>query len=146
MAFTTPTPADFKSRFDRDFAFAVDQTDVTKVRDKDLNTAIGQAGLNFNPGLFAAQAGFAEAYLLLTAHFLCVNLLASSQGLGGAGEWLVNQKAVGNVSASFDVPERIKRSPFLAALSKTSYGMTYLQIITPLLVGNVLGVCRNASP
>lgn len=146
MAFTAPTVADFKSRFDRDFAYSADQSDVTKVRDKDINTAFGQAGLNFNPGLFAAQAGYAEAFLLLTAHFLCTNLLASSQGLGGAGEWLVNQKAVGNVSASFDIPDRIKRSPFLSAISKTSYGMTYLNVITPLLVGNVAGLCRQASP
>lgn len=145
MPFTNPTVADFKSRFDRDFLYSIDQTDVKGVRDKDINLAYTQTGLNFNPGLFAAQDGFQEAFLLLSAHFLCTNLLNSSQGLGGQGEWLINQKAVGNVSASFTIPDRIAKSPFLSAIAKTSYGMTYLNIISPLLVGNMMGLCGRTS-
>jgi hypothetical protein len=137
VAYTQPTIANFKTRFDRDFAYAVDQTDMAKVRDADITIGLTQASANFNPNLFASQAVFTEAFLLLTAHFLCVNLLASSQGLGGSAQWLTSSKAVGNVSESFAVPERILHSPFLAALSKTVYGMTYLTIISPLLVGNV---------
>lgn len=137
MAYTQPTIANFKTRFDRDFAYAVDQTDMAKVRDADITIGLTQASANFNQNLFASQAVFTEAFLLLTAHFLCVNLLASSQGLGGSAQWLTNTKAVGNVSESFSVPERILHSPFLAAISKTLYGMTYLTIISPLLVGNV---------
>ena len=137
MSYTPPTVADFKDRFDRDFAFSADQADMTRVRDRDITTASTQAVANFNVALFASQSIYTEAFLLLTAHFLCVNLLAATQGLGGTSQWLVNSKAVGNVSESFAIPERITRSPFLAGLSKTLYGATYLSIIMPLLVGNV---------
>lgn len=137
MSYTALTIAAFKTRFDRDFAYAVDQTDKSKVRDADITIAFTQAAANFNEALFANQATFSEAFALLSAHFLCVNLLASTQGLGGSAQWLTNAKAVGNVSESFSIPERIMRSPFLSALSKTLYGMNYLSIITPLLVGNV---------
>lgn len=144
MAYTQPTVADFKSRFDRDFFYATDQTDRTKVRDKDITLAYGQAAVNFNEGLWENQGVFSEASMLLAAHYLCTNLLASSQGIRGAGEWLANSKAVGNVSAAFSIPQRILDDPFLAQLSRTTYGCTYLSIIAVRLVGNVIGVFRQA--
>lgn len=146
MSFTPPTLADFKSRFDRDFAYSADQSDMTKVRDKDITTAFTNAAANFNENLFANQATYAEAFLLLTAHFLCKNILASTQGLGGAGQWLTNTKAIGPLSEGFTIPDRIAKSPFLAALSKTAYGFAYLEQITPLLIGNVVGIRREVSP
>lgn len=146
MPYIVPTSVAFKDRFDRDFAFSTDQTDMTKVRDKDINTAFTQAGANFNEALFASQATYQEAFLQLTAHFLTTNMLAASQGLGGSFQWLTNSKAVGNVSESFAVPERISRSPWLASLSKTLYGSTYLSLILPLLVGNVGMVAGDTTP
>lgn len=147
MAYTAPTVANFKSRFDRDFAFCgSDQTDFTKVRDVDVERALALAKANFNDGLWADQATFSEARLLLAAHFLCQNLLASTQGLGGSYQWLTNSKAVGPLNESFQIPDRILRSPFLAAISKTLYGALYLEMLSPLLVGNVVVVCGRATP
>ena len=146
MSYTAPTLADFKSRFDRDFGFAQDQTDMTLVRDKDITTAFTQANANFNIALFANQGTYSEALLLLAAHYLTTNLLASSQGLAGTAQWLTNSKAVGNVSEGFSIPERILRSPILSIYSRTLYGMTYLSIIAPLLVGNVRLVCGATTP
>ena len=146
MSYVPPTLADFKARFDRDFAFASDQTDKSMVRDADITIAFTQAAANFNVGLFANQATYAEASLLLTAHYLCQNLLASSQGLAGSAQWLTNSKAVGNVSEGFSIPERILRSPILSIYSRTLYGMTYLSIIAPLLVGNVQLVRGDTTP
>lgn len=143
---TPPTVDDFKDRFDRDFGFAEDQTDMTRVRDVDVERALVQAGVNFNDALWASQETFLEARLLLAAHFLCQNLLASTQGLGGSAQWLTNSKAVGPLTESFSIPERILRSPFLAAISKTLYGSLYLQLLTPLLVGNVAVVCGRSTP
>lgn len=138
MSYVAPTVADFKERFDRDFQFASDQTDLTKVRDIDVTRAFTSAGANFNVGLFPNQAIYSEAFLLLSAHYLCVNILASTQGLGGQATWLTNSKAVGSVSEGISVPDRILRSPTLSIYSRTMYGMTYLSIIAPLLVGNVV--------
>lgn len=146
MSYTPVTVADFKARFDRDFAFAVDQTDKAKVRDVDITRAVTQVAANFNESLWATQETYSEAYLLVTAHYLCTNLLASSQGLGGSAQWLTNSKAVGNVQESFAIPERIVRSPFLAGYSKTIYGMTYLSMILPLLTGNVVGIHGDTTP
>ena len=146
MSYTQPAVTDFKSRFDRDFGYAADQSDMTLVRDKDINTAFGQTVANFNAGLFPSQALYTEAFLLLSAHYLCMNLLASSQGLAGSAQWLTNSKAVGNVSEGFAIPERIMRSPFLSIYSRTLYGMNYLSIIAPLLVGNVGLVCGDTTP
>lgn len=146
MSYTPPTVADFKSRFDRDFAYSAAESDLTKVRVKDINTAFVQAAANFNEALFASQATYAESFLLLSAHFLVVNITASSQGLGGASQWTTQSKGAGNLQESFAIPPRIMRSPFLSQLSKTTYGMTYLQIILPLLSGNVGIVAGCTTP
>jgi hypothetical protein len=146
VSYTPPTVADFKSRFDRDFAYSATEGDLTKVRVKDIDLAFVQAAANFNEALFASQATYQESFLLLSAHFLVVNITASSQGHGGGSQWTTQSKSVGNVEESFAIPPRIARSPFLSQLSKTSYGMTYLQIILPLLCGNVALVAGDTTP
>ncbi len=145
MAYTPPTVADFKARFDRDFAFAADQTDMERVRDTDVTRGITSASVNFNENLWESQAIYAEAYLLLSAHYLVTNLLNSSQGLGSQANWLTNSKAVMNMSESFAIPDRIAKSPILAVYSKTGYGMTYLSLIMPRLVGNVALLQGNTT-
>lgn len=146
MAYVQPTSVEFKARFDRDFAFPADQTDMTKVRDVDINRGLLQASTNFNVALWESQAIYEEAFLLLAAHYLCQNLLASSQGLGGSAAWLTNSKAIGNMSESFAIPERITKSPILAIYSKTLYGMEYLSMIMPRLTGNVALVKGDTTP
>lgn len=140
MPFTPVTVADFKSRFDRDFAFASDQSDKSKVRDVDVTRGLTSAGMNFNEALWPTQATFAEAYLLLAAHFLCVNILNSSQGLGSQSTWLLSQKHVGSMSSSAAIPDSVKEDPFLARMATTGYGAEYLGVLAPLLVGGVTTV------
>lgn len=146
MAYTAPTVAEFKARFDRDFAFAVDQTDMERVRDTDITRGLNSAAVNFNGGLWETQAIYAEALLLLAAHYLVTNLLNSSQGLGSQATWLTNSKAIGNMSESFAIPDRIARSATLGIYSKTGYGMEYLSLIMPRLVGNVALVRGDTTP
>ena len=143
MPYVPPTVADFKARFRRDFPFTGDQTDLTKVDDQDVTLALGQALINWNDGMWETQAVYSEANLLLSAHFLCQNLLASSQGVRGQGEWLANSKAVGNLSVNFSIPQSILDDPFLANLSKTTYGCQYLGLIAPRIIGNMFAVYRQ---
>lgn len=145
MAYTPPTVAEFKARFDRDFAFSADQSDMERVRDTDITRGLTSASVNFNEGLWESQTIYAEAYLLLAAHYLVTNLLNSSQGLGSQANWLTNSKAVLNMSESFAIPDRIARSPILAIYSKTGYGMSYLSLIMLRLVGNVGLVQGNTT-
>lgn len=146
MAFTPITVTQFKSRFDRDFAFASDQTDKSKVRDVDITRGLNSAGMNFNEALWPTQATFVEAYLLLAAHFLCVNILNSSQGLGSQSTWLLNQKHVGSMSGSYAIPDSVKDDPFLSRMATTGYGAEYLGVLAPLLVGNVATVAGFTHP
>lgn len=132
MAFVNPTVADFQNYFTRDFPYGV--TDDT-VMDSDIVRALNDASVNFNPCLFGYQNVYTTAYLLLAAHFLVMNLRASSQGISGKYTWLLNSKSAGSVSAGMTIPDRILENPELAMLSQTNYGAQYLFMILPQLAG-----------
>ncbi len=144
MAFTDPTVADFKVYFVRDFPYG---TDISKnVLDQDIQSAINDVGFNFNSGLFATQSNYSTGFLLLAAHFLVINLRASSQGIAGQYSWLEGSKSVGSVSESFNIPQRILDNPEFAMLSKTFYGAKYLFLILPLLTGNIFITHGRTTP
>ncbi len=95
--------------------------------------------------LFGKQADFNYAANLLAAHYLCTNIFASSQGLGGAAEWLTASKTAGDVSQTFNIPERMMKSPYFALLSKTTYGAQYLSIVAVKAVANVRVVAGGGT-
>lgn len=123
-----------------------DDTDLNFVTDGDISGAILDAQYNTNQGLFGTQAQWSRAYCYLAAHMLVTKLMAAGQGLASQYNWLTTSKGVGDVSESFQIPEQIAKNPFLAALSKTTYGAMYLTIIAPLLVGNMFVVRRQTLP
>lgn len=125
---------------------AGDNTDLTRVTDDDINGALQDAAYNVNEALFDTQANWARAFLYLTAHNLIERLLAAGEGMRSRYNWLTTAKAVGDVSESFEIPDIIKQNPFLASISKTRYGARYLEIITPLLVGNMRTNFRVTPP
>lgn len=131
----------------------VDVTDLNYVQDQDVNKAITQTMVNFNQGLWGNpgnpedQAVFNAAFLAKAAHFLCLNLKASTQGLRGrGGEWLRNAFAVGDISSNYTIQETIGRSKILAPLMETTYGCLYLQMVSPRLVANVRSVIGWTKP
>ena len=151
MSFTIPTVADFKQMFQRDFPYAVtayggDATDLEKVTDTDIAGAIQDAQFNVNPGLFPDQPSFTRAFLYLAAHQLVEKILMAAAGVQSQYSWLTAAKGAGGVTESFVIPEKVKEDPFLAHFSKTRYGAMYLQIVSPLLVGNVGSVFRATLP
>lgn len=138
--FTIPTIADFKNMFFRDFPYGGNDVDLSTVQDQDIAQAINDAGINFNEALFSDQSSFNTGYLLLTAHFMVMNLRASSQGISGQYSWLQSSKGVGSVSEAFAIPDRILENPELAMLSKTQYGAKFLFLILPQLTGQIFTV------
>jgi hypothetical protein len=115
-----------------------DNTDNEKVTDYDLARAFNAAeGFNASPSFFSTQSAYTYANNLLAAHYLCENLQASGVGLGGKAEWLTQSKTVGNVSEAYAIPDRVLKSPFLAKLSKTTYGAQFLELVSPQLIGNI---------
>ena len=151
MAYALPVAADFRSQFARDFPFAPAGTapagaTLDKVYDSDINLAFLAAKRNFNQDLFSDQETFSYCFLLLSAHYLVTTLRASGQGINGQGEWFVQQKSAGSLSTTFAIPERILKNPTLGLLSKTSYGAQYLELMLPLLVGNMTTVFGPTKP
>ena len=134
MAFTTPSVSDFKSYFTRDFPYGTQQNTVL---DSDITKAIAEAAFNFNSSFFPTQSAYSLGFMYLAAHYLVMDLRASSQGISGNFSWLTNNKSVGSVSESFAIPESLMKSPTLAHFSKTYYGAKYLSLIYPRMIGNV---------
>jgi hypothetical protein len=144
-----PTLDSFKTQFFRDFAFSVppsslglsgggdDPADDSKVLDVDITMAQKKALMSYNEALFTTAEQQEITFNLLTAHFLVVALQAASQGLGGAGFWLVKQKTVGELKETYETPDFIAKNPTLAQFSRTMYGCEYLTQLTPRLRGNV---------
>lgn len=135
-----PSVDDFKSYFVRDFPYAADDEGLEFVQDSDINKALNKTGFMLSEALASSQELYTFLYLTLSAHNMVMDLRNSSQGVASQDSWLHSGKAAGNVNESFSIPERILANPELALLSRTGYGMDYLQMILPSLVGQVFWV------
>ena len=143
MAVTPPVDAArFKDEFDRDFQYG---SGLDKVRDKDINRALTEANALFNAALWATDEELQSAYLYLSAHFLVMNLQVAgglrkkgkSLGAKNRGGGVIQSKSVGQVSVNFTVPDFVTNDATLSQLLRTDYGMKYVQLLAPRLVGNV---------
>lgn len=143
MAFDIPDATAFKAYFTRDFPYG---STADTVQDSDIDKAIGQASFSLNESLVGTQAEFDIVFLLLTAHYLVVDLRMSSQGIQGQYEWLVSSKSVGSVSVGLSIPDRIMKQPAFAMLSKTPYGAKYLELLLPRLAGQILAISGRTQP
>lgn len=142
--YSNPTIDDFKNYFTRDFPYGTDPQ--TSVLDADIGKAFGQTNFAINPALFSSQENYTLGYLWLSAHWLVVDLRASSQGISGQFNWLETNKSVGSVSEGFSIPQRILDNPRFAMLSKTNYGAKYLELLLPALAGQVFIACGRTKP
>ncbi len=138
MAFNNPTVQQFKDFFVRDFPYGTDPQ--TSILDQDIANAFQETQVNFNPALFENQNTYSLGYLLLSAHFLVLNIRSSSQGISGQYSWNQSSKSVGSVSEAFSIPQRILDNPEFAMLSKTNYGARFLAMILPQLSGQIFSV------
>lgn len=151
MDLNTITPVDFKAQFVRDFPYAIDgtspQINPDYVYDSDITRAFAEAQIVFNQGLFGSDAQIKLAYLYVTAHYLVLDLRAAQAGISGAGGLFpVSSRSVGNVSESYAVPDAYTNDPNLAIYAQTNYGMKYLSMVLPKLVGNMVGVFGGTTP
>lgn len=143
MAFIVPSTSDFKTYFTRDFPYG---TTNNTVLDSDITKAIAEAGFNFNESLFDNQSQFTLGYLYLTAHYLVMDLRASTQGIAGDFPWLNNSKSVGSVSEGISIPEFMLKNPMLSHFGKTYYGVKYLSLVFPKIIGPVYATPGGTQP
>lgn len=144
MAYSNPSVADFKAFFTRDFPYGTDPN--TSVLDADIAKSFQFTNINMNQGLFGDQGSYNVGYFLLSAHYLVMNLRASSQGVNGQFSFLDQSKGVGSVNTSFAIPQRILDNPYWSVLAKTNYGMEFLQLILPQLAGQIYSVVGSTRP
>lgn len=146
MAYTNPVTSDFKAYFVRDFPYGGTSGDLSTVQDVDIQNAIADAGAFINQGLFPGQAPYNVGFLNLAAHFMVMSLRASSQGIAGQYNWLQSSKGAGPVSESFSIPQWILDNPMWSTLTKTNYGLKFLFLIMPNLVGVSYTLYGPANP
>lgn len=144
MAYTNPSVSDFKSYFNRDFPYGTDID--TSVTDGDITKAMEQTFITINQAFFNSQQAYNVGYYLLSAHNLVMNLRASSQGINGQASWLQQSHGAGSVNESFAIPQQILNNPLYSILTKTNYGMQYLNMVLPYLTGVVGWVPGRTLP
>lgn len=133
MSYENPSVAQFKEFFSRDFPYGTDP--ATSILDSDITKAMLFTNMTINQNLFCDQPSYNIGYELLTAHYLVMNLRASSQGINGQFSFLEQSKNVAQVAQSFAIPQRILDNPDWAMFMKTNYGAQYMQLILPQLCG-----------
>jgi hypothetical protein len=137
---TDITIQDFKDHFVRDFKYASNNPNGCPndyVTDADLTKAFNEALANFNDGLFDDDTTRKVSFLLLAAHYLAWDLQSASQGAASTGIFPVVSRTVGSVSETYNVPLWLQHDPVLSAYATTRYGLKYIAIIKPLLIGGV---------
>ncbi len=143
-----PSVSDFKAQFTREFLYG---TSLAQVQDNDIQRAINEASIPFNPGLWDGTTPLGSTtelnivYLYLAAHFLTLNIQGAGglssinrgRGVKSSGGGTIQSKSVGSVSVTYVIPEDIQNSPILGQFMRTDFGQKYLTLLTPRLVGNV---------
>ena len=114
------------------------------VLDADIQKAFDETKINFNQALFSTDAEIQLAFLYVSAHFLVLDLRRSSQGINSTGDYTAQSQSVGNVSETKHIPEKILNNPIFQLYTTTSYGMKYLNLVMPRLIGRVNSV-RGAT-
>lgn len=144
LAFNNPSVADFQSQFVRDFPYGTDPN--VSVLDSDITYAFIMTNVNINSALFSNQGSYSLGYNLMSAHYLVMNLRASSQGINGQYNFLQASKGVGSVNEAFSIPPRITENPYWAMLTKTNYGQQFLFLILPQLEGQFFNAYGTTLP
>lgn len=146
-----PNVADFKAKFVRPFVYGDGLDTVTN---GDITSALADVPQYFNPALLDSPSLQNSAYLNVAAHIMVLNiqtaggLSAVKRGLGvrNVSENNTISKGLGQANVSYDQPpERIRFSPTLSYLWRTTFGQTYLAMISQHLIGN-MAVVEGPNP
>lgn len=109
------------------------QSVLNYTQDSDILNAVNEANVNFNEQLFGDDAKLVFMYLV--AYYLTVDF---QNALGQANAGIVTSKSVGSVSESYGIPQWMLQDRILGAYARNGYGLKYLSLLQPYLVGNVL--------
>ena len=132
---------EFKAYFPKDFDYG---NEITQVSDTDIVKAMTEARMNFNEKLFDCEEEKKLIFSYLTAYYLVVDINnTNTQGASNNGG-LVTYRQVRNVAESFKVPNWVSENPMLSQFAQNGYGLKYITMIYPYLIGN-MGVVPGAT-
>jgi len=142
MSWALPSTSDFKAYFTRDFAFGnsdeIGEPDNENyVLDNDITKAINEASVNFNDSLYGEDAQVTAVFMYLVAFYLVLDLQNSAKGISSQCKFPINSASVGGVSVNYQIPEKYARDPYLSQFTQNGYGMKYLSLALPFLIGNI---------
>lgn len=107
------------------------------VLDTDIRRAFGEAVVTFNQALFDTCESAKEAYLYLVAFYLAYDLSLAQTGAYGQVGFPATEVRVGSVSEGYYVPKAYLENPVLGFYARNGFGLKYLNMVYPKLVGNV---------
>lgn len=129
----TPTVAQFKTQFFRDFPYApTGNPSLEFVQDQDIQNAITIAEGDFNPQY---GSNTTVIFLFLAAHYMVLSLQNSALGLNSQGKFVLESSTVGGVSTVNNIVERFKNDPNFNKYIRTGYGQLYLDMVYPYTIG-----------
>lgn len=135
------TIEDFKTFFVKDFVYG---TEDGQVSDVDITRAMMEANMNFNEDMFDTDEDKKLILLYLTAYYLVVDMNnINTQGASNNGG-LVTYRQVRNVAESFKVPKWIEENPMFSQFAQNGYGLKYITMMYPYLIGRV-GIVGGAT-
>lgn len=110
--------------------------------DGDIQKAIYEANLAFNPELFS-DMGKCEytcnknlVFMYLAAFYLVMDIQNAQSGLSSqAYNSFVASKSVGNVSESYGIPSWVSSNPMYSLYLSNGYGKKYLSYLIPRITG-----------
>lgn len=104
------------------------------ITDGDIENAWREAEAVFNPALAHDKC---LAFLYLVAFYLAYDLSVVGAGAMGNVTFPVTSVTVGSVSESYYVPKVYAEDPILSFYARNGFGLKYLEMIYPNLIGNV---------
>lgn len=112
--------------------------DVTDyVCDCDIERAFKEANVVFNDGLCGTDESAQIMFLYLAAFYLAYDLSVAAGGAYGSVNFPATGVKVGSVSEEYYVPKAYLEDPILGFYARNGFGLKYLNMLYPRIVGNV---------
>lgn len=107
------------------------------VTDEDIARAWAEALISYNEGLFGEEDFIKVSFLYLVAFYLAYDLSLAQTGAYGAIGFPATEVKVGSVSEGYYIPKVYLENPVLGFYARNGFGLKYLNMVYPRLVGNV---------
>jgi hypothetical protein len=107
------------------------------VSDNDIERARAEAVAAFNLNIAGNKEAARVVFLYLWAFYLAYDLSLAQGGAYGSVNFPVTSVTVGSVSESYYVPKAYLEDPVLGFYARNGFGLKYLSLVYPNLIGNV---------